>query len=539
VSDRGLRADVLVVGAGTGGVAAALAAARCGATVVLTTDVEWIGGQFTSQAVPPDEHPWVERFGVTASYRRLRDGVRRYYRDHYPLTDAARGWRALNPGAGWVSKLCHEPRVTVAVLEAMLAPHLSGGRVRLLRGVRPRSARVDGDRVGAVALAALDGGPDRVVEASYVVDATELGDLLPLSGVEYVTGFESRADTGEPSAPPAPQPANLQAFSICFAVEHVDGDHTVDRPAGYEHWRSVRPPFWGGPLLGWRAPDPRTLRTAERTFTPNPGDDPLAVDADQSRTPGDVNLWTFRRIAARDLFVTGTYASDITLVNWPSIDYFEGPVVDVEPAVAAARLADARQLSLSMLHWMQTEAPRPDGGTGWPGLRLRPDVMGTADGLAQEPYHREGRRILPVTRVTEQDLSLAVRGSAGARRYRDSVGVGMYRIDLHPSTGGDNYIDVGAAPFEIPLGALVPRRVRNLLAGAKNIGTTHVTNGCYRLHPVEWNAGEAAGLLAAHCVARGVEPHQLLEKDDLLEEFQRRCDDEGVERRWPPGVAGY
>jgi hypothetical protein len=45
------------------------------------------------------------------------------------------------------------------------------------------------------------------------------------------------------------------------------------------------------------------------------------------------------------------------------------------------------------------------------------------------------------------------------------------------------------------LGALIPIRMENLLPAAKNIGTTHITNGCYRMHPVEWNIGEAAGAL--------------------------------------------
>ena len=49
------------------------------------------------------------------------------------------------------------------------------------------------------------------------------------------------------------------------------------------------------------------------------------------------------------------------------IDYFEAPVVDVPDA--AARLAEARGLSLSLLYWMQTEAPRPDGGTGAGAMR--------------------------------------------------------------------------------------------------------------------------------------------------------------------------
>src|SRR5215213_7439106 len=111
-----LRTDVLVVGGGLGGVAAALGAAEGGAGVVLTAAGDWLGGQLTSQAVPLDEHPWAERFGVTASYRRLRDGIRGYYREHYRLTDAARANATLNPGAGRVSALAHEPRVALAVL---------------------------------------------------------------------------------------------------------------------------------------------------------------------------------------------------------------------------------------------------------------------------------------------------------------------------------------------------------------------------------------------------------------------------------------
>src|SRR4030095_2327086 len=100
-----------------------LGALALGRTVVMSEEYEWIGGQLTSQAVPPDEHSWVEQFGVTRRYRALRDSIRRYYRDHYPLTEASRAWSELNPGAGWVSRICAEPRVGLAVLAAMLAPY--------------------------------------------------------------------------------------------------------------------------------------------------------------------------------------------------------------------------------------------------------------------------------------------------------------------------------------------------------------------------------------------------------------------------------
>jgi hypothetical protein len=129
-------------------------------------------------------------------------------------------------------------------------------------------------------------------------------------------------------------------------------------------------------------------------------------------------------------------------------------------------------------------------------------------------------------------------GPNGGTSYHDAVGVGSYRIDLHPSTGGDNYIDVGSVPFEIPLGALLPIRVRNLLPAAKNIGTTHITNGCYRLHPVEWNIGEVVGWLAAFCLDHRLEPHQVRAHEQLLAEFQQTLDRAGVERHWPD-VRGY
>jgi hypothetical protein len=111
---------------------------------------------------------------------------------------------------------------------------------------------------------------------------------------------------------------------------------------------------------------------------------------------------------------------------------------------------------------------------------------------------------------------------------------------LHPSTGksgdgsdGDNYIDVGNWPFQIPLGSLIPVRVENLLPACKNLGVTHITNGCYRLHPVEWNIGEAAGVLAAHCLREKLTPRQVRNQVEKLADFQRVLVNEGVELDWP------
>ncbi|HWS79660.1 MAG TPA: FAD-dependent oxidoreductase [Rubrobacter sp.] len=520
--------DILVVGGGLGGVAGALAALRLGRRVVLTEETDWIGGQLTAQAVPPDEHPWIEDMGCTASYRRLRNGIRYFYRRNYPLTAGAHAREHLNPGDGLVSRLCHEPRVSLAVLEGMLAPYRSGQRLRVLLRHRPVAAEVEGDLITAVTLLDGETGEQLTVHASYVLDATELGDLLELAGVEHAVGAESRDETGEPHAlPKDPNPLDQQAVSWCFPLDYMPGeDHTIDRPEDYDYWRSYRPNFWPGPLLSWTDVYPDTLQTRQRAIF---HEEPFFAGRDGS------DLWHYRRILARENFSEGLLDSDITLVNWPQIDYWLDPLVGVGEAERREHMQSARQLSLSMLYWMQTEAPKLDGGVGYRGLRLRPDVVGTSDGLAKHIYVRESRRIRAEFTVLEQHVGVEARGgSRGAQSFHDSVGIGAYRIDLHPSAAGRSYVDVSSWPFQIPLGALIPVRVKNLLPACKNPGTTHITNGCYRLHPVEWNIGEASGALAAYCLDKDLVPRQVREDVENLEDFQRLLTDVlGFELAWP------
>jgi hypothetical protein len=526
------RFDVVIAGGGLGGVAAALAALQAGLRVALTEETDWIGGQLTQQGVPPDEHQWIETHGAPRSYRGLRAGIREYYRRYYPLTPEARSHADLNPGDGAVSRLCHEPRVALAVLEGLLAPYLSNGRLTWLLEHAAVSADVQGDGVRALQVRDLRSGRERTIEAPFFIDATELGDLLPLTGTEFVAGNEGRAATGELHALEKPDPANQQAFTAVFVMDVVPGaDHTIERPRDYAFWRDHVPaltPPWTGRLLALGSSHPITLQPRRYAF------DPAGTQQTEH-----FNLWRYRRIINAANFEPGTYAGDLTVVNWPQNDYMLGNLVGVTDEHRRRHVEGARQLSLSLLYWLQTEAPRPDGRAGWPELRLRGDVLGTAD-VAKYPYVREARRIRAVTTVLEQHCGAEARAAllgvkeadVTAERYPDAVGVGSYRIDLHPTSAGDNYIDFASLPFEIPLGALLPVRVENLIPACKNIGTTHVTNGCYRLHPVEWGIGEAAGALVAFALARRVAPRAVRERPALLADFTAQLHARGVETRW-------
>ena len=138
--------------------------------------------------------------------RRLRDSIRAYYRRNYPLVPTARFDARLNPGQGWVSRLCHEPRVALAVIHEILAPFRADGQVEIIIRCRPLAVETEGDRVRAVRLREEETGEELVIVATYVLDATELGDLLPMASVEHVAGGESQAETGEPHALPVADP---------------------------------------------------------------------------------------------------------------------------------------------------------------------------------------------------------------------------------------------------------------------------------------------------------------------------------------------
>lgn len=529
------RCQILIVGGGLGGCAAAFTAVQLGASVIMTEETDWLGGQLTAQGVPPDEHPWIEEFGCTRTYRRIRDAIRARYRREN-LTPEAAADAQLNPGTGWVSRLCFEPKLGVATLKGAMFEALSSrGRgldpdvLTIYFRTKAVRADVDGDRVRAVLVMDLDSGDETTIWADYVLDATELGDVLALTGTEYRLGAESKAQTGEPNALNGPaDPNNVQGLTWCFTMGFDPaGRELVERPRDYDRWKDVKPDFWPGPLLGFEV---LHAHTGEPRTLPLFSDDWYA-------------LFPYRQIVDPARFTDNSRPYAVTLVNWPQNDYFEASIIDVEPyephpmpgasgPLSASRLGDAKQLSLSLLYWLQTEAPRHDGGYGYSEVFLATDLLGTDDGFAKYPYIRESRRIEAEFTVLEQHVAAYTNpGLDRAPSFSDSIGVGAYRIDLHPSTSGANMIDTSTLPFQIPLGSLIPVRMQNLLPACKNIGVTHITNGCYRLHPVEWNIGEAAGALAACALKWGLAPSQV--RSRRLSEFQRVLVDMGVELAWP------
>lgn len=466
--------DVLIVGGSLGALAAAVGAE--GLDVWLVSQDSWLGGQLTTQGVSClDEHRFVETFGVTREYARLRERLRQ------------KSGGSKNPGGGWVSRLCVTPVVAAEVADEFAA------RFKCLREARMISARVEGDRVISVTFR-TNSGELREFRPKLILEGTDLGDVLEMAGVEHRLGSDSRSDTGEPHADAHADRTRIQAATLAFAVEFRTGEsHVVPKPDDYERLRDEQP------------------FTLEHFY------------ADRGR----VRYGFFKKFpgAFGSFFDYRRIGPSLALINWPSND-------DRSQAWLGGDFSSARRLSKAFLYWLQTECPRDEGGKGYPELLLRGDAMGTPDGFARSPYVREGRRLLARTMVVEQDL---VVDQARARPVDDAVGLGHYGIDLHACVGDDGDETgrwIPCRPFQIPLSAMVPIRVKNLLAAGKCLGTSHVTNGAFRVHPNEWAVGEAAGRVAAYCIEHEMLPADLLDSPEQLRELQWRLLNAGVPLYW-------
>jgi hypothetical protein len=509
--------DIVVVGASIGGVIAAISAAKEGHYVSLIEKTKWIGGQLTSQAVPPDEHKFIESFGSTQTYRAFRNRVRSYIKEHHPVLKHIHDVNNWDPGRSSVSRLAAPPKVILDVLYEFINPYIQSGHIELFLNQELMDAVVDDDTVLSIDVKDIHTNHIQTFSGTYFLDATDLGELLPLTHTEYVTGAESKADTGELNALEVAEPNDMQPITWVAAVDYVEGeDHTIEKPELYDFFEKKIWPCDDQKMLSWYGPDSSTGKT--KKFG-------MFNDEGKKLFP----LWSYRRIIYPPYYEKGFYDTEVTLLNWPQNDYIFGNIFDNDDA--KKHQYQAKQLTLSFIYWLQRFAPRSDGGIGYKGVRLRPDIVGTEDGLAMAPYIRESRRIKALYRITENEINANVQKSLP--RHEDSVGIGSYHIDLHMTTVTHTFFYANSWPFEIPLGAMIPIRMKNLIPACKNIGTTHLTNGCFRLHPVEWNIGEVAGYLVSKAISWNKTPKEIYEDKRELKKFQTHLDDVGIERSWP------
>lgn len=631
--DETVECELLIVGGGLSGTATAYESLLAGRTVCMTELTDWVGGQISSQGTSALDEAKRQRdlLFYAKGYKELRNRIEDFYGE-------------LNPGSCWVSVSCFLPRDanTILMQELEKAARKGKGKLKWFPStvVKELAMSADGRMIdGAIAIqhTPAPGAPPLNTEplsetyldsyqyedserftkkiiqfvppASeksgstsgpadwYVVEATETGEVIALSGVPYRLGLDARSPLNPSSPTETGDPYCTQGFTYTFGMERTAEAQPQPEPVYYEQY---------APYFSYERP----------------------------RDSGDYfdYVFTYRRIAApnprpegKQFGVSKVAPGDISMQNWTwGNDYRPGTAQDnlifsADQLAATGQLAPggwlgglrvealhkAEENAYSYYHWLV--AGDTDSQLG-PGVKEpHPDnrfisgfdaPMGTAHGLSKHPYIREARRIIGRPgyafpqgfMVNEIDISRAdyrdeyYQTTLGPTRYLalwqslaglnttsvinnqvpaadimrrtrstifpDSVGIAQYAIDFHPcltqsppeTPGNTERENIRKAhgqayPGQIPLRAMIPQNVDNLLIAGKTIATSNIAAAAYRVHSFEWSVGAAAGTTIDFAFDNGVLPYELVDdlprREPLLEQLQKRLNDSGNPTAFP------
>jgi hypothetical protein len=488
------RYDVIVAGAGTAGWAAAIQAARLGASVLLLEESDWIGGQMSAAAVTTmDEQGCWDKFPVRERglYKEFHESITNYYytydKDPYR---AYYSWPIQQEGG-------YEPKVTRATLYAFIANERAQGRtLDLATDTTVTAVAKTGDRITGVTIANGATRKEQDIACKVLVEATEYGDILPLAQVPYRLGI-SKSDNLDPEGP-------VQSHTWLAVIREYPRGlpahlRISEPPPGYNPNRYKKTQLYG--RLIWGAPGkdykgPRTYRV----------------------------LLAWRGMADIDSPSTGLATENRHTQAGLNGGYQDYPVnvraiEDIQARRDAERDGIYRTLSIVYylqqlgLNWGLAE----DEGYNTPCNRrmmaarnLRPDLLPLAQYLPTHPYVRECRRAIGLYTLKTADMGRF----ENAKHFHNSVAMGDYFMDIdHGKTAAFIEKDLDSqgparegGPFQIPFEVFIPKNTDGLVLAEKNISQSRIVNGATRLQPSTMLDGQAAGAIAAHAALNNIQP---------------------------------
>ena len=631
VPDEVVTCDLLIVGGGLSGTAAAYQALQAGHTVCLTEMTDWVGGQISSQGTTALDESRRQRqlLFYSAGYNDLRQRVEEKYGE-------------LDPGRCWVSATCFLPYDAHAILFDMLeeAAHEGDGELKWFPNTVPKDLEFNADRTQIISLIGIQHTPQpetpplnteplsAIIEDFYtsedsarfaktviqfvppetpptgpadwyVIEATETGELIALADVPYRLGLDPKSHLN-PSSPVTEQdPYCTQGFTYTFAMEKTEEPQPQNIPEYYPQYE---------PYFSWEQ---------VRDF-----------DAQDYYD----FVFTYRRIWAAEPERNETIAGvprprpgDISMQNWTwGNDYRPGNAVDnliythdqlaelgqLEPGgwlggLRQETLRRGEENAISYYYWMVIGEgdSQLDDSLKEPVLNSRylsgyDSPMGTAHGLSKFPYIREARRIVGrpsfgyddgfeinevdftwidfndpfyeenLDPATYERLRVEAAGQGAidalvnetppgeipqrrrARIYPDSIGIAQYAIDFHPcmlesppekpgniERPGVRQAHGQAYPTQIPLRALIPQRVDNLLVTGKGLAMSTIAAAAYRVHSYEWSVGVGAATTTDFALRNGILPYELVDEtpllDPLMYELRRELELSGNPTQFP------
>ncbi len=637
--DETVECEILIVGGGLSGTATAYESLLAGHTVCMTELTDWVGGQISSQGTSALDEAKRQRelLFYAHGYKELRSRIESFYDE-------------LNSGGCWVSVSCFLPKDANTILSQQLKDAARRGKGELKwfpsTVVKELGMSADGRMIeSAIAIqhtpqpntpslntellsetlldsyqyedserfakkiiqfvpaendnsepadsGSANGGP----ADWYVVEATETGEVIALSGVPYSLGLDPRSPLN-PSSPTATgDPYCVQGFTYTFGMERTAEPQPQPEPTYYQQY---------APYFSYERSRPNNdyfdyVFTYRRIAAPDPRPDQKQFGV-SAVAPGDISMqnWTW----GND-YRPGTAADNLIFSSRQLAESGQLSPGGWLGGLRVEALARAEENAYSYYHWLvagdtdsqlgaNVKVPNPNhrfvSGLDAP--------MGTAHGLSKHPYIREARRIVgrPAYghpdgfRINELDISRADfrdeyyqttlgaqgylqlwRNLAGLntaaviedkvpaadimRRsrstiYPDAVGIAQYAIDFHPcltlsppeTPGNTERENIRKAhgqayPGQIPLRAMIPQNIDNLLVAGKTIATSNIAAAAYRVHSFEWSVGAAAGTTIDFALTNSVLPYELVDdlpnREPLLEQLQKQLNADGNPTAFP------
>ena len=486
------RYDVVVAGAGTGGWAVAIQAAQQGHRVLMLEETDWLGGQMGAAAVTSMDEAGsqVRERGI---YRLFHESVVAYY---YGLNKSPFMAYYYQDSAQNQMDGGYEPAATQAVLYAMIQ------RVRDAGGILDLSLRstvqevgLEGGAVNGVTVRKWNEGGEkfRTFTTRLLVDATEYGDVIPLTGSPYRVGNTTSWDLDLNA------PLQSHSFNLVFR-EYSDGIP--------DHLRMTVPP--------------PTYEVERRRFHRGR----IHGDWDFHRRDRNVRiLMAWRGAADAHSPLTGRRSEvrhTAASTNWAN-NYRVNAAVIEDPDVRKQTELLGVYRMLSALYYAQNElgmnwsiAEEQGYNTEYNRLMMEargvdPAVMPFAVMMCQIPYVRESRRIVGVETLVANDLSRW----EDAKHMPTSVAMGDYFIDLHGTYESiERDLDTlehprGTGPFQVPFEVFIPAELDGFLPAEKNFSQSRLVSGATRLQPITMLTGQAVGAIVSQALDRGLQPRQL------------------------------
>ena len=429
----------------------------------------------------------------------------------------------------------------------------------------------------------------------YVIEATETGEIVALADIPYRLGIDPLSSFEPSSSSIDGDPYCTQGFTYTFAMEATEEPQEQEKPVFYDRHKN----YYSYELE--RLADFDLVFTYRRIWSPKTGEPEKFGGIEfTAPTPGDISMqnWTwgndYRPGTAEDNLVYTRQqlmrTGQLEPGGWMGGLRTETLDRGEEHALGYYYWLVKGETDSQLGDGVKKPHPNHQFLTGLDS------PMGTAHGLSKYPYIREGRRIIGRVypgysegfSINEIDISRAdyrdehYRQNLDSQTYRqlwtkldgieairnknmnidkiqqrtrstiypDSVGIGHYAIDFHPcmtesppekagntEREGERVGGGQAYPFQIPLRAMIPQEIDNLIVAGKSIATSHIAAAAYRVHSFEWSSGAAAGTTAVFSLEEEMMPYQLVDetflKEDRLQVLKNKLEENGNPTAFP------